>query len=44
MAAILQIFFNENIRISIKLSINNTPVLFQIMAWHRPGHKPQVMD
>ena len=42
------IFFNENIRISIKISlkcvpkvpINNIPALVQIMAWRRPGDKP----
>ena len=42
------IFLNENIRISIKISlkfvpkvpINNIPALFQIMAWRRPGDKP----
>ena len=42
------IFLNENIRISIKISlklvpkvpINNIPALVQIMAWHRPGDKP----
>ena len=51
MAAILAddifkcIFLNENVRISIKISlkfvpkrpINNIPVLVQIMAWRRPG-------
>ena len=39
------IFLNENVRISIKISlkfvpkdpINNIPALVQIMAWHRPG-------
>ena len=39
---------NENVRISIKISlrfvpktpINNVPVLVQIMAWHRSGNKP----
>ena len=38
----------KNVRISIKISlkfvpkgpINNNPVLVQIMAWRRPGHKP----
>ena len=43
-----RIFFNENIRISIKLSlkfvpkgsINNNPALVLIMAWCRPGDKP----
>ena len=43
-----RIFFNENARISIKISlkfvpdglINNIPALVQIMAWHRPGDKP----
>ena len=42
------IFLNENIRISIKISlkfvpkvpINNIPALVQIMAWCRPGDKP----
>ena len=42
------IFFNENIWISIKISlklvpkgsINNTPALVQIMAWHWAGDKP----
>ena len=42
------IFLNENIWISIKISlkfvpkapINNIPVLVQIMAWRRPGDKP----
>ena len=42
------IFLNENIRISIKMSlkcvpkvpINNIPALVQIMAWRRPGDKP----
>ena len=42
------IFLNENIQISIKISlkfvpkvpINNIPALVQIMAWHRPGDKP----
>ena len=54
MAAISQmttfklIFVNENVRISIKISlkfvswgpINNIPALVQIMAWRRPGDKP----
>ena len=43
-----RIFLNENIRISIKISlkfvpkvhINNIPALVQIMAWCRPGDKP----
>ena len=43
-----RIFFNENIRILIKISlkfvpkgpINNNPTLVQIMAWRRPGDKP----
>ena len=43
-----RIFLNENVRISIKISlkfiprgpINNNPALVQIMAWHRPGDKP----
>ena len=42
------IFLNENIYISIKISlkfapkgpINNIPALVEIMAWHRPGNKP----
>ena len=42
------IFLNENVRISIKISlkfvpkspIDNMPTLFQIMAWRRPGDKP----
>ena len=42
------IFLNENVRISIKISlklvakgpINNIPALVQIMAWCRPGDKP----
>ena len=41
-------FFNENVWISIKISlkfvpkvqINNIPALVQIMAWCRPGDKP----
>ena len=43
-----RIFFNENVWISIKISlkfvpkgpINNFPALVQIMAWHRSGDKP----
>ena len=43
-----RIFLNENVGISIKISlkfvpegpINNNPALVQIMAWHRPGDKP----
>ena len=43
-----RIFMNENVRISINISlkfvpkgiINNIPVLVQIMAWRRPGDKP----
>ena len=43
-----RIFLNENIIISIKISlkfvpkgpINNIPALVQIMAWRRPGNKP----
>ena len=43
-----RIFLNENVRISIKISlkfvpkgpINNIPALVQIMAWHRLGDKP----
>ena len=42
------IFLNENVWISIKISlkfvpkglINNIPALVQIMAWHRLGDKP----
>ena len=39
------IFLNENVSISLKLSLNfyrnNTfPALIQIMAWRRPGDKP----
>ena len=42
------IFLNENVRISIKISlkfvpkgpINNNPSLVQIMAWRRSGDKP----
>ena len=42
------IFLNENVRISIKISlkfvpegtINNSPALVQIMAWRRSGDKP----
>ena len=42
-----RIFLNENIRISIKISlkflpkglINNIPALVLIMAWRRPGDK-----
>ena len=42
------IFWNENIGISIKISlkfvpnglINNRPSLVQVMAWRRPGDKP----
>ena len=43
-----RIFLNENVWISIKISlncvprgpINNIPALVQTMAWHRPGDKP----
>ena len=43
-----RIFVNENVRISIKISlkfvplgpINNIPPLVQIMAWRRQGDKP----
>ena len=43
-----RIVFNENLWISINISlnfvpnglINNTPSLVQIMAWLRPGDKP----
>ena len=42
------IFLNENIWISIKISlkyvpmgpINNKPALVQVMAWHQTGVKP----
>ena len=42
------IFLKENVRISIKISLNfapkspidNIPALFQIMAWCQPGDKP----
>ena len=42
------IFLNENVWISIKISlkcvpkgrVNNVPALLQIMAWRRPGDKP----
>ena len=42
------IFLNENIRISITISlkfvpggpISNIPTLVQVMAWRRPGDKP----
>ena len=44
----IRIFLNENVRISIWISlkfvpkgpINNIPALVQIMAWCRPGDKP----
>ena len=44
----IRMFLNENVRISIKMSlkfvpkgqINNIPALVQIMAWHRSGDKP----
>ena len=43
-----RIFLNENVTISIKISlkfvpkgpVNNIPALVQIMAWRRPGDKP----
>ena len=43
-----RIFLNENVRISITISlkfvpkgpINNIPSLVQAMAWRRPGDKP----
>ena len=43
-----RIFVNENVRISINISltfvpkglINNIPALVQIMAWRRPGDRP----
>ena len=42
------IFLNENVSISIKISLrfdpkgpnNNIPAMVQIMAWRRPGDKP----
>ena len=42
------IFLNENVRISILISmkfvpkgpVNNIPALIQIMAWRQPGDKP----
>ena len=42
------IFFNENVWISIEISlkfapknpINNKSALVQVMAWHRTGDKP----
>ena len=45
---IKSIFLNENVWVSIKISlkfvpkgpINNIPALVQIMAWRRPGDKP----
>ena len=48
MATLKHIFWNENIIISIKISltfvpegpINNIPELVQITAWCRPGDKP----
>ena len=49
MAAIFQcIFVNENVWISIEISLNfvpsgptdNIPALVQMMAWRRPGDKP----
>ena len=46
--AFKRIFMNENVRISINISlkfvpkslINNIPAMVQIMAWRRPGDKP----
>ena len=43
-----RIFMNENVRISINISLefvpkdlfNNIPVLVQIMAWRRAGDRP----
>ena len=43
-----RIFMNENVKISINISlnfvpnglINNIPALVQIMAWRLPGNKP----
>ena len=45
---IKHIFLNENVRISIEISlkfvpkgpVNNIPALIQITAWRRPGDKP----
>ena len=42
------IFLNENISISIQISlkfvpngpIDNKSALVRVMAWHQPGHKP----
>ena len=42
------IFFNENVRVSLKISlkfirkvqVNNIPALVQIKAWRQPGDKP----
>ena len=47
-SAFKRFFLNENIRMSIKISlkfvpkirINNITSLVRIMAWHRPGDKP----
>ena len=47
-----RIFLNENVKISIKISlkfapkgpINNIPALVQIMAWRRPGDKPMMVS
>ena len=44
----MRIFLKENVRISIKVSLqfdpkvpmNNIPALVQIMAWCHPGNKP----
>ena len=46
------IFFNENVWISIKISlmfvpkgpISNIPAMVQIMFWSRPGDKPLMLD
>ena len=43
-----RVFFNENVRISIKISlkfvpkgpINNNPAMVQIMAWRCSGDEP----
>ena len=45
---ISNILFNENVCISIKISLTFVPkdqinyisAMFQVMAWHRPAHKP----
>ena len=48
MCYVVLIFINENLSISINISmkfvpkgpIDNIPALVQIMAWRRPGNKP----